>query len=190
MKTYTQIIEELGLDEVFNQSGRLKKGTEAFRKARFHRFNRAIKAQGTARGRRQVQQSGEPTVVQVKPVSDEQLQRLRDRVGEVKHARSPGVRQHMVRDASDAEILRLTGKPSKRQRHLAKKQSKPDTSQVDLDTKEMGYSHHDSQQRALAALKLSSSLKASKNLGGSVKKQKKTIERPAETGDKKKTDLD
>jgi len=27
-------------------------------------------------------------------------------------------------------------------------------------------------------------------LGGSVKKQKKTIERPAETGDKKKTDLD
>ena len=184
MKTYTQFI-----NEVFNQSGRLKKGTEAFKQARFHRFNRAIKAQGTARGRRQVELQGNAKV-KVKPVSDEQLQRLRDRVGEVKHARSPGVRQHMVRDASDAEILRLTGKPSKRQRHLAKKQSKPDTSQVNLDTKEMGYSHHDSQQRALAALKLSSSLKASKNLGGSVKKQKKTIERPAETGDKKKTDLD
>ena len=183
MKTYTQFI-----NEVFNQSGRLKKGTEAFRQARFHRFNRAIKAQGTARGRRQVQQSGEPTVVQAKPVSDEQLQRLRDRVGEVKHARSPGVRQHMVRDASDAEILRLTGKPSKRQRHLAKKQSKPDTSQVNLDAS--GYSNTDSHLRALAALKLSSSLKASKTLGGSAKKQKKTIERPAETGDKKKTDLD
>ena len=185
MKTYTQF-----MNEVFNQSGRLKKGTEAFRQARFHRFNRAIKAQGTARGRRQVQQSGEPTVVQAKPVSDEQLQRLRDRVGEVKHARSPGVRQHMVRDASDAEILRLTGKSSNRQSTIDRKQSKPDTSQVKLDTPDSIMHNSDNQQRALAALKLSSSLKASKTLGGSVKKQKKPIERPAETGDKKKTDLD
>jgi len=184
MKTYAQF-----MNEVFNQSGRLKKGTEAFSQARFHRFNRAIKAQGTARGRRQVELQGNAKV-KVKPVSDEQLQRLRDRVGEVKHARTPNVRQHMVRDASDAEILRLTGKPSKRQSTIDRKQSKLDTSQVKLDTPDSIMHNSDNQQRALAALKLSSSLKASKTLGGSVKKQKKTIERPAETGDKKKTDLD
>ena len=181
MKTFTQF-----MNEVFNQSGRLKKGTDAFRDARFDRFNRAIKAQGTARGRRQVELQGNAKV-KVKPVSDEQLQRLRDRVGEVKHARTPKVRQHMVRDAGDAEILRLTGKPSNRQSTIDRKQSKSDTSHVTLSSVA---TDTDSQQRALAALKLSSSLKASKTMGGTVKKQKKTIERPALTGDKKKTDLD
>lgn len=182
MKTFTQF-----MNEVFNQSGRLKKGTEAFKQARFHRFNRAIKAQGTARGRRQVELQGNAKV-KVKPVSDEQLQRLRDRVGEVKHARSPGVRQSMVRDAGDAEILRLTGKPSNRQSTLDRKQSKPDTSQVDLDAS--WHSNTDSQQRALAALKLRDAQRSSKTLGGTGKKQqKKTIERPAEIGDKSRAGL-
>jgi hypothetical protein len=182
MKTYTQL-----MNEVFNQSGRLKKGTTAFTNARFHRFERAIKAQGTARGRRQVHQSGDPTVVQAKPVSDEKYQRLGDRVREVKDAVSPKTRQKHVRNATDAETLRLTGKSSKRQQHLARP-NKPSTHQVTLVSPLSGT---DAQNSALAALIRSDALKQTRSLGRSAKlKKKTTIERPALTGDKSKTDLD